>query len=377
MTTTKNNNALVPTSGGGTAAPAKREPPKTIRELINSDVFKAQVERALPKHLTADRFIRIATTALLKTPKLADCTQASVLNCLLSLSALGLEPDGRLAHLVPFENRKARRVDCTLIIDYKGLVELVMRTGRVSNIHADKVCENDVFEYDRGEVKKHTIDLRHPRGDAYAYYCLVRFKDGTERCEVMSKDEVEAVRKLSRAANSGPWVDHFDEMAKKTCFRRCSKWLPHSAELAKAMETDDDRLETIQLARPAKIPTGEQSISLQLPDHGQEIDETTQDPDPEATDAELDPEDTSGGEQGGLFDEGEGLSESDREAKEKGIDPERAALRQTLETMYEESPRLFRQSCKKLAIDASNWHTYPNEAMRRLARLMEDSAGTE
>lgn len=35
-----------------------------------------------------------------------------------------------------------------------------MRSGTVSNIHADVVCDNDEFEYDRGELKRHKIDSR-------------------------------------------------------------------------------------------------------------------------------------------------------------------------------------------------------------------------
>src|SRR3972149_5400698 len=94
------------------------EKPKTIIDLINSESFKQQVARALPRHLTPDRFIRVALTTLLRSPKLRQCSQASFFNALLTLSQLGIEPDGRRAHLIPFENRKNNTVDCQLIIDY-------------------------------------------------------------------------------------------------------------------------------------------------------------------------------------------------------------------------------------------------------------------
>ena len=47
----------------------------------------------------------------------------------------------------------------------------------------------------------------------------------------MSKDEVEAIRASSRAGKSGPWVTHWNEMAKKTAFRRLTKWLTLSPEI--------------------------------------------------------------------------------------------------------------------------------------------------
>lgn len=218
----------------------------TIRDHLEGDAFKRTVAAALPKHLPPDRFIRVALTAMTRVPKLSQCDQASFFQCLLTLSALGLEPDGRRAHLIPFENRKRQVTECQLIVDYKGLVELAMRSGEVSNIHADVVCETDEFEFDRGVLVKHKIDFRKPRGEVYAVYAIARFKDGGEKCEVMTRQDVEAVRHRSRAGNNGPWVTDWNEMAKKTVFRRLSKWLPLSPEYRDALDADVDA--------PAELP---------------------------------------------------------------------------------------------------------------------------
>lgn len=233
----------------------------TIKSLIESSRFKSAVASALPAHLKPDRFVRVALTALTRTPKLAQCEQASFFQALMTLSQFGLEPDGRNAHLIPFENRKRGVTECQLIVDYKGLVDLAMRSGKIAYIHADKVCENDRFEYDRGEIKTHLINFKEPRGDAYAYYAICRFKDETEKCEVMTKDEVEKIRARSRAGNAGPWVTDFDEMSKKTVFRRLSKWLQLSPEYRDALEIDGDRLEDQRfeaalpaIARPVGLP---------------------------------------------------------------------------------------------------------------------------
>ena len=84
-------------NSNNTTALANRAP-ATLRQQLAGDYFKQQVALALPKHMTADRFVRVALTALLKTPKLQDCTPESVIQCMLNCSALGLEPDGRRAH---------------------------------------------------------------------------------------------------------------------------------------------------------------------------------------------------------------------------------------------------------------------------------------
>lgn len=220
-----------------------KEEKGTIRSLIESNAFKNAVASALPAHLRPDRFVRVAITALTRVPKLAECDKTSFLNCMMQLSQFGLEPDGRNAHLIPFWNSKRNVMECQLIIDYKGLVDLAMRSGKIAYIHADKVCANDAFEYDKGVVKKHEVNFKEPRGDAYAYYALCRFKDGTEKCEAMTKDEVTKIRHRSKAANNGPWVTDFDEMGKKTVFRRLSKWLQLSPEYRDALDADTDAIE--------------------------------------------------------------------------------------------------------------------------------------
>lgn len=245
---------VVPAAQHGAVVQSKGN---TLQSWLKSDHFKTAVAAALPKHLTPDRFVRVALNAFMRTPKLAECTQESVFRCMLDLSALGLEADGRRAHLIPFKRNVKTpggwqsHMECQLIVDYKGLVELAYRSGTISNIHADRVCENDEFEYDRGILLKHRIDFRRPRGKAYAYYARVVFKDSTDIAEVMTTEEVNAIRARSKSKDDGPWVTDFDEMAKKTVFKRLSKWLTLSPEFRDALDKDDDGVIDIQPSRQA------------------------------------------------------------------------------------------------------------------------------
>lgn len=217
-----------------------------IKSLISSDTMREQFARALPRHLTPERFARIAITAITRTPKLADCTPASVMRCLLDLSAMGLEPDGRRAHLIPYGQ------ECTLIIDYKGLVELIRRSGDVAALRAETVCENDQFEWVNGAID-HRVDWRADRGQVQAVYAIAKLASGEEQSAVMTRQEVEAIRRRSRAGNSGPWVTDWPEMAKKTVVRRLAKMLPLAFEVAQHVERDDDQF-TQRNVTPAKLP---------------------------------------------------------------------------------------------------------------------------
>lgn len=210
----------------------------TIKQHLMSDGLKAQIAAALPKHMSADRMARVALTTINKTPKLAQCTQESFFAALMTCSQLGLEPDGRLAHLIPYGTQ------CQLIIDYKGLVDLAYRSKEVLSIHADVIYEGDEFEYDLGQVKKHTPwnwrkDRPESKGRLLGAYCIVKMQ-GAEKHEVMSLDEIEAIKKRSKSSTSGPWVTDFNEMAKKTVFKRASKWIPLSPEVRDAAAAEDD-----------------------------------------------------------------------------------------------------------------------------------------
>jgi recombination protein RecT len=215
------NNTQVAKQGGG-----------DLKSLINSRSMQEQFSRALPRHLSADRFTRIAITALSRTPKLMNCTPQSLMKCLLDLSAMGLEPDGRRAHLIPYGN------ECTLIVDYKGLVELIRRSGDVVSLRAETVCREDEFEWVNGEIT-HKIDWRNSRGDVQAVYAEAKMKDGETQTTVLTRDEVEGIRARSKSGNNGPWVTDWAEMAKKTAVRRLSKMLPLSSEVSIQLEADD------------------------------------------------------------------------------------------------------------------------------------------
>jgi recombination protein RecT len=218
--------------------------PQGLKELINSDAMRAQFGLALPKHLSPERFARVAITALTRTPKLADCTPASLMKCLLDLSAMGLEPDGRRAHLIPYGN------EATLIVDYKGLVELIRRSGDVVSIRAELVCSSDQFSWKNGEIS-HEVNWREDRGVIEAVYAEAVMKSGEKQSAVMTKAEVESIRARSRSGKSGPWVTDFGEMAKKTVVRRLSKMLPLSSEIIRHVERDDDQFTMRNVTPPA------------------------------------------------------------------------------------------------------------------------------
>ena len=205
---------------------------KTVYDMIEE--LKPQLARALPAHLSAERMIRIALTNVRTTPKLATCNPQSLVAAVMLAGQLGLEP-GPLGHayLVPYGS------EVQFIVGYRGLLDLMWRSGKVQSVAVHEVCEKDEFEFEYGlnENLVHRPALTD-RGPVKCYYGVVRMKDGGHHIHVMSREDVDAIRKRSRAGANGPWASDYDAMARKTVLRQMARWLPLSVEVAQAVSQD-------------------------------------------------------------------------------------------------------------------------------------------
>jgi recombination protein RecT len=224
--------------------------PTDIRTYIQSDTVKKQIAMVLPKHLTADVMARVVCTAILKTPRLAECRIESLLQSIMLLSQFGMLPDGRSAHLIPYFNTKANTYDCQAIIDWKGKVARATENG-VENICADVVCFNDKFTWKMtpdGLIFDHEIDFRNPdRGAVFASYCVWRHA-GKFSGVIMTRLEIDGIRKRSKSPDKGPWQTDWNEMAKKSVVHRASKLWPLDASFKEAIEVQEAKEATIDLA---------------------------------------------------------------------------------------------------------------------------------
>lgn len=262
--------ALKSAATGGEVADAKDKKPTTLTQLMADPRTKAQIALALPKHMTADRLARIAMTELRKTPKLMQCDQMSFLGAIMQCAQLGLEPGGALGHayLLPFDRRQKQgnqwvtvATEAQLIIGYRGMIDLARRSGQIVSLSARAVHENDTFSYAYGlEEKLEHVPCEDGNPGALTHvYAVARLKDGGVQFEVMSKAAVDKVRAMSKSSDKGPWVDHYEEMAKKTAIRRLFKYLPVSIELQRAVNIDEKAEADIPQDN-ASVITGEYSV---------------------------------------------------------------------------------------------------------------------
>lgn len=217
----------------------------SVANLLEANA--TEIAKALPRGMTIERLSKVLLFAIDANPDLLKCTQASLLRCIKECVALGLEPGGvrGLAYLIPYKVKgQDLGRECTLIVGYKGLRELAMRSGMVKQLEARVVHRNDRFAVRFGLEPEliHEPSLDDP-GAPMAVYCLARLADGQTHVEVMTMAEVNAIRARSRASNDGPWVTDYEQMARKTVIRRAMNYMTLSPEAADALAVDGDTVE--------------------------------------------------------------------------------------------------------------------------------------
>ena len=242
-------------------APKPSSKPAIIQDL---ERMTGELQRALPRHITADRIARLVMTEIRKTPRLLDCTRESFFGALMTASALGLEPgvNGE-AYLVPYRDKRAGTTECQLIIGYQGVAKLFWQHPLAKRISAEYVCENDEFEYDKGlSLHLHHKPASGERGGVTHYYAIVELQTGALQFDVFTADQIRALRR-GKVGSSGDIPDPEHWMERKTALKQVLKLMPKAVELASTLRVDETRgsLDTAK-----SVATGVSLPELEVPD---------------------------------------------------------------------------------------------------------------
>ena len=207
----------------------------------------------------AERFARVCVTAFRQNPDLQKSSPASILGAMMTCAQLGLEPNtpSGLAYLIPRWSNKLHSMECQFQVGYRGLLELMYRSGAIASINADVVYRQEIeaglFTYTSGirPSIEHRIDLLdgsartgNPADIVAAYACAV-LKSGEPVIRVVPRGDIDKAMAMS-GGKSGPsavWKSHYAEMAIKTAIHRLAKWLP-TTRVDEAMDAEARYIET-------------------------------------------------------------------------------------------------------------------------------------
>ena len=226
------------------SAPAQQANKKSGRDIVKSLLSGsklAEIQKVAGQAFSAERVIKLFSAASLRSPKLLECDPSTILTAMVTCAELHLLP-GTLGsvYLVPFFDGKAKVMKCQTIIGYRGLIELARRSGQIQTIQCECVREGDEFQYEYGlqMIFRHKPKAHYDAPITHVW-ALATFVGGGHQLVVLSRDEIDKIRSQSKNSDSGPWVQHFPEMAKKTAVRRLAKYLPLTIEAEEAIAKDD------------------------------------------------------------------------------------------------------------------------------------------
>lgn len=215
----------------------------------------------LPAHIAPEKFIRTAQAAVLNIKDLASCTKQSIYLAIEQAAKDGLPIDNKQATIVIFNENIGTKINPSWakVAKYTpmiaGLRTLARNTGSLSIDVCEIVYQNDSFLY---HIKNGKVEIDHSplifkdRGPAVGVYatCIAR-ETGEVIAEVLTKDQIENIRKCSKVPGSLMWTTFWEEGWKKSAYRRLWKRLPSSSDkensnmdrFASASQRDDDMYE--------------------------------------------------------------------------------------------------------------------------------------
>lgn len=244
-----------------------------LRRFLQTPLVQEQVAGIIPKHLTPERVTGLMLSATMRQPKLLRCSMMSILQTMIQVSEVGLEISPAFGHLylIPYENRKQGTTELQMQLAYGGLAQLVFNaTGLL--LSTVPVYSGDPFVMREGSEPyiTHEVNLDADRtaNGLRAVYCRVESKT---KCELMTRTEIDDIRKRSKSATDGPWVTDYVQMARKSVLRRMTKTLPKSAEnqhnerLARALEIEDGDATEVGEEKPSQHLPASRSIISAVP----------------------------------------------------------------------------------------------------------------
>lgn len=212
-------------------------PAKTLSDFMEK--YKGQIALALPKHISADRMVRLAMTSFSQNKGLQSCDMQSIFASVVIAAQLGLEIGvGGQGYLVPYKGR------ATFVPGWQGLVDLVSRAGRAT-VWTGAVYQGDKFDWALGD---NPFVKHQPEGDVDNWrqishvYAIGRV-NGSQYpvIEVWTMDRV--VRHLTKYNKVGGMHyalkddgSNMEMYARKVALLQVLKYMPKSVEVQRAFD---------------------------------------------------------------------------------------------------------------------------------------------
>ena len=257
---------------------AKAVAVSNFKNLLENNYYQQQLKNVMKEN--AGTFAASLMELVTSDDKLLQCDPKLLMAESMKAASLKLPLNKQLgyAYLVPYGGTP------TMIIGYKGLYQLAIRSGLYKNINADVVYEGEYQGYDKISGELH-LDGEKTSNKVVGYFAFLELTNGFRKMMYMSlEDMCSYARKYSatlknckmsnaqladmaqKQAETGPgnsvgWYGNFNDMATKTVLRRLlSKYGYLSIEMQNAMSVDD--IPTSETQRDAEFAEAKEVMTV-------------------------------------------------------------------------------------------------------------------
>lgn len=227
----------------------KQQQVMNLRNLVDNKYYQDQFRNALGAN--AGTFATSVMEVITSDSKLVQCDPKLLMPEVVKAATLKLPLNKQLgyAYLVPFNNKDDKTgqyvMTPTLVLGYKGYVQLAIRSGQYKYINADVVYEGEYCGYDKltGSLN---MNGERTSNKIIGYFAYFRLLNGFERTLYLSLEEMakyalrysptlrgknaptvkglmEIAQKQADSGVAGQgvgWKADFNSMAQKTVLRR-------------------------------------------------------------------------------------------------------------------------------------------------------------
>jgi recombination protein RecT len=226
---------------------------QTFKQQLNS--YEKQIlPDLLEKHgISPSQFVQVVLSEVKKNEKLLQAfieNPSSMFASVLAGAEIGLIPSDMIGefYLIP-RNVKGSdgkyKQTVTPLVGYKGLVNILLRSGDITRIHTEVVYEGDTFEpiygLEPNIIHKPNFDVPRTAQTIRYAYAVAKNKNGEYQFAVMTRAEIEAVKNMAKYENDLYFNDKMGInrwMERKAALIQLSKMLPKDYYSKKAITMD-------------------------------------------------------------------------------------------------------------------------------------------